>query len=133
GVAGPSEILVVADRTADARVVAADLLSQAEHDEAAYALLVCDDASFAGEVARAVDEQLAVLPRLAIARASIDANGAAFVASSRARMAEIADAIAAEHLSLQVDDPESMLDRVRAAGAVFLGGATPEAAGDYVA
>jgi histidinol dehydrogenase len=133
GVAGPSEILVVADDRADARVVAADLLSQAEHDEAAYPLLVCASERFARDVAAAVEAQLAALPRVAIARASIDANGFAFVTPSRERMAAMADAIAAEHLSLQVDDPDAMLPSIRAAGAVFLGHATPEAAGDYVA
>ncbi len=133
GVAGPSEILVVADETADARVVAADLLSQAEHDEAAYPLLVCSSASLAEAVAREVAAALASLPRVAIARASVEANGFAFVAASRARMAEIAEAIAAEHLSLQVADADEMAARIRSAGAIFLGPATPEAAGDYLA
>ncbi len=133
GVAGPSEILVVADETADARVVAADLLSQAEHDEAAYPLLVCTSAAFAEAVSREVATALAVLPRVAIARASVEANGVAFVASSRARLAEIAEAIAAEHLSLQVEDAAEMAATIRSAGAIFLGPATPEAAGDYLA
>jgi histidinol dehydrogenase len=133
GIAGPSEILVVADDAADPRVVAADLLSQAEHDEAAYPLLVCASEAFAAAVTREVESQLAVLPRAKIARASVDANGLAFVAATRERMTEMADAIAAEHLSLQVADPEWMLGRIRAAGAVFLGGQTPEAAGDYLA
>jgi histidinol dehydrogenase len=133
GVAGPSEILVVADDTADARVVAADLLSQAEHDEAAYPLLLCTSTAFAEAVAREVDLALAVLPREAIARASVAANGVALVSPSRARLAEIADAIAAEHVSLQVADPEDMLASIQAGGAFFLGAATPEAAGDYLA
>jgi histidinol dehydrogenase len=133
GVAGPSEILVVADHTADARVVAADLLSQAEHDEAAYPLLLCTEAAFAEAVAREVARALESLPRRKIATASVEANGVAIVASSRARLAEIAEAIAAEHVSLQVEDAESMAAEIRSAGAIFLGPATPEAAGDYLA
>jgi histidinol dehydrogenase len=133
GIAGPSEILVLADETADAHVVAADLLSQAEHDEAAYALLVCTSAGFAETVAKEVETQLATLPRVAIARESIDKNGAALVVASRERMAEVANAIAAEHLALHVADPEDMFSQVTHAGAAFLGAMTPEAAGDYVA
>jgi histidinol dehydrogenase len=133
GIAGPSEILVVADESADARVVAADLLSQAEHDEAAYPLLVCASASFAEAVSREVALALDALPRVAIARASVEANGVAIVASSRARMAELAEAIAAEHLSLQVENADEMAAQIRSAGAIFLGPATPEAAGDYLA
>jgi histidinol dehydrogenase len=133
GIAGPSEILVVADDTADPRIVAADLLSQAEHDEAAYPLLICSSASFAEAVSRELSVALESLPRAAIARASVEANGVAIVAPSRARLAEIADAIAAEHVSLQVSDPETMLDAIRSAGAIFIGPATPEAAGDYLA
>jgi histidinol dehydrogenase len=133
GVAGPSEILVVADETADAAVVAADLLSQAEHDEAAYPLLVCTSVEFAAAVSRAIEQQLASLPRVSIARASVEGNGVAFVAPSRARLAAIADAIAAEHVSLQVKDADELLPEIRAAGALFVGPATPEAAGDYLA
>jgi histidinol dehydrogenase len=133
GIAGPSEILVLADDAADPRVVAADLLSQAEHDEAAYPLLVCASERFARAVAEEVEVQLATLPRLAIARASVDGNGFALVVPTREKMAEIADAIGAEHLALHVDDPEEMLSHVRRAGAAFIGSATPEAAGDYVA
>ena len=132
-VAGPSEILVVADEGADPRVVAADLLSQAEHDEAAYPLLVTTSRRLAEETARQVQAQLATLPREKIARASVEANGRAFVVATRERMAELADALAAEHLSLQVADPEGLLTRIGAAGAAFLGPLTPEAAGDYVA
>jgi histidinol dehydrogenase len=133
GVAGPSEILVVADETADAHVVAADLLSQAEHDEAAYPLLVCTSPAFAEAVSLAIGRALESLPRAAIARAAVERNGVALIASSRARLAEIADAIAAEHVSLQVAAPETMLDAIRSAGALFIGPATPEAAGDYLA
>jgi histidinol dehydrogenase len=133
GVAGPSEILVVADDTASPRVVAADLLSQAEHDEAAYPLLACSSVAFAEAVSAEIARALATLPRAAIARASVEANGVAFVAPSRARLAALADAIAAEHLSLQVSAPEAMAALVRSAGAIFLGSSTPEAAGDYLA
>jgi len=133
GVAGPSEILVVADHTADARVVAADLLSQAEHDEAAYPLLVCSSVELAEAVSREVAQALELLPRVAIARASVEANGIALVATSRGRLAELAEAIAAEHVSLQVEDADEMAARIRSAGAIFLGSATPEAAGDYLA
>ncbi len=133
GVAGPSEILVVADDEADPRVIAADLLSQAEHDEAAYPLLVCASPSMADAVAEELARQLETLPRVAIARAACEGNGVCFVVQTRARLAEVADTIAAEHLSLQVREPNGMLRQIRHAGAAFLGGLTPEAAGDYVA
>jgi histidinol dehydrogenase len=132
GIAGPSEILVVADDEADPRIVAADLLSQAEHDEAAYPMLVCASDLMAQAVRREVEEQLATLPRLAIARAAM-ANGAAFVAHSRERMAATADRIAAEHLALHVADPHALLARIRRVGAAFVGPSTPEAIGDYLA
>lgn len=138
GIAGPSEILVLADDDADPRVVAADLLSQAEHDEAAYPLLVCTSDLFAAAVDRELAEQLTTLPRAAIASASLTANGYAFVVPSagdagRQRMGAVANTLAAEHLSLQVCDPDAMLAAIPRAGAAFLGGLTPEAAGDYVA
>jgi histidinol dehydrogenase len=133
GIAGPSEILVVADGTADARVVAADLLSQAEHDEQAYPLLVTDDAALAHAVAREVESQLATLPRQAIARASVERQGLALVVADRRALAEVADRIAAEHLALHVESPEAMLEQIDAAGAAFVGASTPEAVGDYVA
>lgn len=132
-IAGPSEILVVADDAADPRVVAADLLSQAEHDEAAYPLLIASSEALAADVAGEVLAQLATLPRKAIASASVAAHGVALVTSSRERMAELTDALAVEHVSLQVRDPEEFLGRIHRAGAIFLGGLTPEAAGDYVA
>jgi histidinol dehydrogenase len=132
GIAGPSEILVVADDEADPRVVAADLLSQAEHDEAAYPFLVCTSDLMAGAVRREVEAQLETLPRRAIARASI-ANGAAFVARGRDRLAAIADRLASEHLALHVSDPHGLLAHIRRAGAAFVGPSTPEAMGDYVA
>jgi len=132
-IAGPSEILVVADDEADPRLVAADLLSQAEHDEAAYPLLLCASPSMAEAVADEVAAQLATLPRVAIASESMKRNGVALVARSRARLAELANRIAPEHLSVQTRDPEGFLASVDAVGAAFLGPLTPEAAGDYVA
>jgi histidinol dehydrogenase len=132
GIAGPSEILVVADDEADPRIVAADLLSQAEHDEAAYPMLVCASDLMAQAVRREVEEQLETLPRAAIARAALS-NGAAFVAHSRDRMAAVADRLAAEHLALHVVDPHALLARIRRAGAAFIGSSTPEAVGDYLA
>jgi histidinol dehydrogenase len=132
GIAGPSEILVVADDEADPRLVAVDLLSQAEHDEAAYPMLVCASELMAQGVDREVDEQLATLPRASIARAAMS-NGAAFVAHSRERMAAIADRLAPEHLALHVVDPHALLAHIGRAGAAFIGASTPEAVGDYLA
>jgi histidinol dehydrogenase len=132
GIAGPSEILVLADDEADPHVIAADLLSQAEHDEAAYPLLVCTSDLMARAVGRAMETQLGTLPRAAIARAAL-ANGAAFVVSSRERMAQLADRLAAEHLALHVVDPHGLLSAVGRAGAAFVGPSTPEAVGDYLA
>jgi histidinol dehydrogenase len=132
-IAGPSEILVVADRTADPRHVAADLLSQAEHDEDAYAVLVTDHPALADAAITEVERQLVDLPRSAIARASLERHGHVFVVEDRAALAAVANAIAPEHLSLQVEDPEGLFAAVRHAGAAFLGSLTPEAAGDYVA
>jgi histidinol dehydrogenase len=132
GIAGPSEIVVVADDEADPRLIAADLLSQAEHDEAAYPLLVCSSDLMAGAVRRELELQLETLPKAAIARAAL-ANGAAFVAYSRELMASVADRLAGEHLALHVQDPEAMLAHIPHAGAAFLGSMTPEAMGDYVA
>ena len=132
GIAGPSEIVVVADDEADPRLIAADLLSQAEHDEAAYPLLVCSSDLMAGAVRRELEIQLETLPKAAIARAAL-ANGAALVAHSRERMAAVADRLAGEHLALHVTDPETMLTHIQHAGAAFLGAMTPEAMGDYLA
>jgi histidinol dehydrogenase len=133
GIAGPSEILVVADRSAEARAVAADLLSQAEHDEAAYPLVVTDDPALADEIRREVVAQLEDLPKRAIAAAAIERQGKIFVVRDRNGLVEVADRIAAEHLALHVVEPESLLDRIDAAGAAFVGASTPEAVGDYVA
>jgi histidinol dehydrogenase len=131
-IAGPSEILVVADDEADPRIVAADLLSQAEHDEAAYPLLVCASDLMARAVCRELEAQLATLPRAAIARAALG-NGAAFVTRDREAMAAAADQLAPEHLALHVVDPRGLLARIRRAGAAFVGASTPEAIGDYLA
>ncbi|MET0592808.1 MAG: histidinol dehydrogenase, partial [Polyangiaceae bacterium] len=133
GIAGPSEILVLCDKTAKPRWVAADLLSQAEHDEVAYPLCITTSAGLAQEIAAEVEAQLAVLPRRAIAEASVTNQGAILVVTARETMASLADAIGAEHLSLHVADPEKMFDAVGAAGAAFVGPDTPEAAGDYLA
>ena len=133
GIAGPSEILVVADDQADPEVVAADLLSQAEHDEDAYALLVTLSQAQAEAVRAAVERRLAELPRRAVAEASVRDHAACFVAGDLEEAARVADALAAEHLSLQVREPEALLEHIGAAGAAFLGDHTPEAAGDYAA
>jgi len=133
GIAGPSEILVVADEQADAQVVAADLLSQAEHDEAAYPLLACLSKAFAEAVDRELAEQLATLPRREIAEASVKNRGIALVVGSRDALGEVSNRLAAEHVALHVEDPAELADRIDRAGALFLGDATPEAAGDYFA
>jgi histidinol dehydrogenase len=132
-IAGPSEILVVADEGANPRVVAADLLSQAEHDEAAYPLLITLSTQMADAVDREVERQLALLPRREIATASLRDHGYCFVVGELAEAARVADLIAAEHLSLQVREPDLLFTQIGTAGAVFLGDHTPEAAGDYAA
>jgi histidinol dehydrogenase len=133
GLAGPSEILVVADDDADPVVVAADLLSQAEHDEAAYPLLVTLSRAMAERVTAEVARQLAALPRRAVAEASVREHGYAFVTGTLEEAARVATVLAAEHLALLVRDPEALLGSIGAAGAAFLGDFTPEAAGDYLA
>ena len=132
-IAGPSEILVVADESADAAVIAADLLSQAEHDEAAYALLVTTSAALVDQVRKALGTQLATLPRRAVAEASLLRNGAAFVVADRDGLANIANRLAAEHVALHVREAADLAQRIERAGAIFVGAATPEAAGDYLA
>jgi histidinol dehydrogenase len=132
-IAGPSEILVLADAKAQPSFVAADLLSQAEHDEDAYSLLVSEQRELVEAVALEIERQLETLPRAAIAREALRRHGQAFVVQGRAALAEVANTIAAEHLSLQVEEPEALLAEVRHAGAVFMGPLTPEASGDYVA
>lgn len=132
-IAGPSEILVVADGKADARHVAADMLSQAEHDKLASAVLVTDSAVLAKDVAEEIDRQLETLPRREIASASIENNGKIIVTDSIERAVEVANAIAPEHLEMCVENPRAWLDKIKNAGSVFLGGYTPEALGDYYA
>ena len=132
-IAGPSEILVVADDTADPRHVAADLLSQAEHDRMASAVLVTDDAAFAQAVSRELELQIPRLPRQDIARASIDNNGKIIVADTLMKAIDIANEIAPEHLELCVDNPFDYLDSVKHAGSIFMGKHCPEALGDYFA
>ena len=133
-VAGPSEILVVADSTCSPVFVAADLLSQAEHDRLATAVLVTDSMAFAQAVAAELERQIPLLPRAEIARASIDGSGKIIVAENDLQKAiEIANELAPEHLELCVDDPFDYLDQIRCAGSVFLGKNCPEALGDYFA
>ena len=132
-IAGPSEILVVADRTAEARYVAADLLSQAEHDKLASAVLVTDSMELAQAVQQEVKQQLLQLPRQEIARTSIEKNGKIIVADTLDAAIDIANAIAPEHLELCVDNPFDYLDKIRHAGSIFMGKYCPEALGDYLA
>ena len=132
-IAGPSEILVVADNTADPRHVAADLLSQAEHDRMASAVLVTDDADFAQAVSDQLELQIPQLPRSEIARFSIDHNGKIIVADTLMKAIDISNEIAPEHLELCVDNPFDYLDAVKHAGSIFMGKHCPEALGDYFA
>ncbi len=133
-IAGPSEILVVADSTANPRFVAADLLSQAEHDKMASAVLVCDSVEFASRVSDELEIQIPQLPRAEIARASIDNNGKIIVAKDNLMQAiDIANEIAPEHLELCVENPFDYLDKVKHAGSIFMGKYCPEALGDYFA
>jgi histidinol dehydrogenase len=133
GVAGPSEVVVLADRDNDPRLVAVDLLAQAEHDEAAQAILITDDAGFAGAVAEAVAAEIPTLPRAAIAGASWQAHGAIVLVRNWNEAVGLVDRLAPEHLQIMVREPEALFARVRHAGAAFLGGFCPEAVGDYVA
>jgi histidinol dehydrogenase len=132
-IAGPSEILVVADGANDPAWIAADLLSQAEHDTAAQAVLITDDANFAEAVARAAEVHLQALPRSEIAGASWQAYGAIIVVGSLDEAPALVDRIAPEHLEIATEAPEALAEKVRHAGAIFLGRHTPEAIGDYVA
>jgi histidinol dehydrogenase len=131
--AGPSEILVIADDNANPRWVAADLISQAEHDEAAYALLLCRSEAFVERVRQELDRQLADLPRRAIAEASLNANGLALVVREQSDLSRVGTLLAAEHVAVHTDAPETVARGVLRAGAIFVGPMTPEAAGDYVA
>jgi histidinol dehydrogenase len=131
-IAGPSEILVIADADNDPDWIALDLLSQAEHDASAQSILITPDAAFGRAVTAAVDRRLQTLDRRAIAGASWAAHGAVIVTRDLAEAATLSDRIAPEHLELCVADPEALAARIRHAGAIFLGAWTPEAIGDYV-
>lgn len=132
-IAGPSEILVVADNKNDPKHIAADLLSQAEHDKMASAVLVTDDKEFAVKVAEEIERQLPLLQRSEIARVSIDEQGKIIVTETLEKAIEIANGIAPEHLELCVDEPFRLLEKIKHAGSVFLGRYCPEAIGDYFA
>ena len=132
-IAGPSEILVVADNTNNPKHIASDLLSQAEHDKMASAVLVTDDMDFALAVSKEIEAQIPTLSRSEIARKSIDDHGKIIVADSLDKAIEISNEIAPEHLELCVDEPFAYLDKVQHAGSVFLGKNAPEALGDYFA
>jgi histidinol dehydrogenase len=132
-IAGPSEVLVIADKDNDPEWVAADLLAQAEHDTAAQAILMTDDAAFAKSVEAAVARQLTDLPRGNVAAASWETFGAVILVRSLDEAPALADRIAAEHLEIATRDPETLAGRIRNAGAIFLGAHTPEVIGDYVA
>ena len=132
-VAGPSEIVVVADAKNDPEWIAADLLSQAEHDPTSQSILLTDDAAFADAVTDAVNRQIDGLPTRETARASWEANGAIILAPTLDAAMPLVDALAPEQLELAVDDPDALFAQVRHAGSVFLGRLTPEAVGDYVA
>ena len=131
-IAGPSEVLVIADDTGNAGWIAADLLAQAEHDASAQSILITDSAALATDVERAVESQLATLPRADIARASWNDFGAIILVKTLDQAVDLANAIAAEHLEIMTADPEALSAKVRNAGAIFLGPHTPEAIGDYV-
>ena len=132
-IAGPSEILVVASGANDPAWIAADLLSQAEHDVSAQSILLTDDAGFAYAVEAAIATHLQTLPRAAIAAESWDRFGAILLVQHMDEAAPLIDRIAPEHLQLAVDNPEALMARVRNAGAIFLGRHSPEAIGDYIA
>lgn len=132
-IAGPSEILVLADKTADPKFVAADLLSQAEHDKMATAVLVTDNKELAYAVQNELEIQLAKLPREEIARVSIENNGKIILVCDMDRAVEISNAIAPEHLEVCVDDPMEYLPKIKNAGSIFLGKYAPEPMGDYFA
>jgi histidinol dehydrogenase len=132
-IAGPSEVVIVADADNDPRLIAVDLLAQAEHDEAAQSILITPSAAFADAVAAAVAAEIPTLTRAAIAGASWDAHGAIILVKSLDEAPGLVDRLAPEHLQLMVADPEALFARIRHAGAVFLGKFCPEAIGDYVA
>lgn len=132
-IAGPSEILVISDGDSDCKTVAADMLSQAEHDKLASAVLVTDSRNLAEEVAAEIERQLKLLPREEIARTSIENNGKIIITENINQSIEIANEIAPEHLEICVDNPFDYLDKIRNAGSIFMGRNCPEALGDYFA
>ena len=132
-IAGPSEILVLADDTASAKRTAADMLSQAEHDALASAVLVTDSPRLARETAAEIERQIPLLSRAEIARKSIDGQGRIILVKDMAQAAEIANALAPEHLEVYTEEPFKLLPELKNAGSVFLGGYTPEPVGDYFA
>ncbi len=132
-IAGPSEVLAIADDSADPEWLAADLLAQAEHDRSAQSILVTTDAALAQAVAQAVERQLETLPKADIAGESWEKYGAIIIVKDMDEAAAVSDAFAPEHLELSVRDPDALLAKVRHAGAIFIGHHTPEAVGDYVA
>ena len=132
-IAGPSEVLIIADGTADASFAAADLIAQAEHDEMASAILLTPDEKFARQVISEVNAQLVLLPKKSIAVSALESFGAVIVTKDFDEAVTIANRFAPEHLELLVDQPKHLLDRIRHAGAAFLGNFTPEAIGDYMA
>jgi histidinol dehydrogenase len=132
-IAGPSEVLIIADGHANPEWVAADLLAQAEHDAAAQSILITDDAAFADSVEKAVEGQLKTLPRAEVAGASWRDFGAIVLVGKLEDAVALTDAIAPEHLEIETQDPEPLAAKIRNAGAIFLGAHTPEAIGDYVA
>jgi histidinol dehydrogenase len=132
-IAGPSEVLIIADRDANPDWIAADLLAQAEHDTAAQSILITDDAALAASVEQAVEGQLKTLPRGAVAAASWRDFGAVILVGVLDDAVALTDAIAPEHLEIETHDPEPLAAKIRNAGAIFLGSHTPEAIGDYVA
>ena len=132
-IAGPSEILTIADAKSDPRIVAADMLSQAEHDKMASAVLVTDSMALAEAVRDEIERQVRALPRFEIASASIDVNGKIIVVGSIEQAIEISNTIAPEHLELCLDNPFDYLDKVKHAGSIFMGRSCPEALGDYLA
>jgi histidinol dehydrogenase len=132
-IAGPSEILIIADDSADPMIVAADLLSQAEHDEYASSILITDTQRFANSVQKEIEIQLGKLKRRDIARGSIDNYGAIIITKDMRNAAELSNSVAPEHLEIMTKNPEKILPMIKNAGAIFLGKWTPEALGDYAA
>jgi histidinol dehydrogenase len=132
-IAGPSEVLVIADNKNNPQWIAADLLSQAEHDALAQSILITDDAAFADAVEKEITAMLATLPRREIAKKSWEDHGAAIIVKDWQEAAELANVIAPEHLELAIEKPEALVPQIRHAGAIFLGRHTPEAIGDYIA